>query len=88
MIWCTPVLGDVDGTLEALLQIFSTYDNSRCHLNLLQYGVGDVTEQDIDMAASFNGNIYHVYGQFLYVILMDSFMYKNQLVQIIKSLLT
>lgn len=53
-----PCLGDVDGSVEAILDILETYDSSQCQLNLLSYGVGIVTEQDVEMAAIFKGNFY------------------------------
>lgn len=52
-------LGDVDGSVEAILDILETYDCSQCQLNLLSYGVGIVTEQDVEMAAIFKGSFYH-----------------------------
>jgi len=48
--------GDVDGSLEAILDILETYSSSDCHLHLLSYGVGNVNETDVQMAAIFNGN--------------------------------
>jgi len=53
-VYCT---GDVDGTLEAILDILETYDSPHCQLHVLSYSVGNVTETDIDMAATFDGNI-------------------------------
>lgn len=52
------VKGDVDGSVEAILDILETYDSSQCQLNLLSYGVGIVTEQDVEMAAIFKGIVY------------------------------
>jgi len=48
--------GDVDGSVEAILDILETYDSPHCQLHLLNYGVGNITESDIDMAATFDGN--------------------------------
>jgi len=48
--------GDVDGSLEAILDILQTYNSPHCQLHLLSYGVGNITESDIEMAATFNGN--------------------------------
>jgi len=48
--------GDVDGSLEAILDILETYNSPLCQLHLLSYGVGDITESDVEMAAIFNGN--------------------------------
>jgi translation initiation factor IF-2 len=49
------VTGDVDGSLEAILSILSTYGADQCQLDILHYGVGPVTESDIEMAATFEG---------------------------------
>ena len=49
------IAGDVDGTVDAILDILDTYHSDLCHLHLLSYGVGDITEHDVDMAAAFNG---------------------------------
>ena len=48
--------GDVDGSLEAILDILETYSSSDCQLHLLSYGVGNISESDVEMAAIFNGN--------------------------------
>ena len=47
--------GDVDGSLEAILDILETYNSPQCQLHLLNYGVGNISESDIEMAATFNG---------------------------------
>lgn len=47
--------GDVDGSLEAILSILSTYGADQCQLDILHYCVGPVTESDIEMAATFEG---------------------------------
>jgi len=49
--------GDVDGSLEAILDILETYNSPHCQLHLLSYGVGSINESDIEMAATFDGNI-------------------------------
>ena len=49
-------LGDVNGSIEAILNILSTYNSQLCHLDILHYGVGPVTENDVEMAATFEGN--------------------------------
>ncbi|KAK3884558.1 hypothetical protein Pcinc_011182 [Petrolisthes cinctipes] len=50
--------GDVDGSVEAILNVLDTYHSPECHLDLLSYGVGAVTPSDVIMAESFKGSIY------------------------------
>ncbi|XP_063869292.1 LOW QUALITY PROTEIN: translation initiation factor IF-2, mitochondrial-like [Scylla paramamosain] len=50
--------GDVDGSVEALLDTFDTYHGTECHLDLISYGVGPVTPSDVNMASMFSGIIY------------------------------
>ncbi|XP_064623673.1 translation initiation factor IF-2, mitochondrial-like [Lineus longissimus] len=50
--------GDVDGSVEAILDTLDSYQSSKCRLDIISYGVGNVTENDIDLAASFNGIVY------------------------------
>lgn len=50
---------DVHGSLEAILDVCDTYDCSdKCRLNIVHYGVGLVTESDIELAKTFNAVIY------------------------------
>nr|CAD7574580.1 unnamed protein product [Timema californicum] len=50
------VKGDVDGSVEAILDVLETYDcNADCTLNLIHYGVGMVSETDIELAEIFKG---------------------------------
>jgi len=52
------LLGDVDGSLEAILDVIETYDDQeRCKLSLVHYGVGNVNETDIEMASAFEGSL-------------------------------
>ncbi|KAK4306798.1 hypothetical protein Pmani_021406 [Petrolisthes manimaculis] len=50
--------GDVDGSVEAILNVLDTYHGSECDLDLLSYGVGAVTPSDVTMAEAFKGSIY------------------------------
>ena len=50
--------GDVDGSVEAILDTLDSYMSEQCTLHILQYGVGAVTEQDVDMAANFGGRFW------------------------------
>ncbi|XP_004403709.1 PREDICTED: translation initiation factor IF-2, mitochondrial [Odobenus rosmarus divergens] len=53
------IKGDVDGSVEAIVNIMDTYDASHeCKLELVHFGVGDVSENDINLAETFRGVIY------------------------------
>lgn len=53
------VKGDVDGTVEAILDVLDTYDsNTDCKLDVVHYGVGNVSESDVELARSFDAIIY------------------------------
>lgn len=54
---------DVDGSLDALLDILDTYDKDNrqpVKLDLMHYGVGQITENDYRMAESFKNSV--IYG--------------------------
>lgn len=50
--------GDVDGSVEAFLDILETYTSSLCKLDVVHYGVGNVTVTDIELAETFQAIIY------------------------------
>ncbi|KAM6462359.1 translation initiation factor IF-2, mitochondrial [Liasis olivaceus] len=53
------IKGDVDGSVEAILNILKTYDaNEECQLDVIHCGIGDISENDINLAESFKGIIY------------------------------
>ncbi|XP_053445880.1 translation initiation factor IF-2, mitochondrial isoform X2 [Nycticebus coucang] len=53
------IKGDVDGSVEAILNLMDTYDASHeCELDLVHFGVGDVSENDVNLAETFDGVIY------------------------------
>ncbi|EGI69934.1 PREDICTED: translation initiation factor IF-2, mitochondrial [Acromyrmex echinatior] len=53
------IKGDVAGSVEAILDVFNTYgSDDKCELNVIHYGVGPVTETDLQMADMFNAIIY------------------------------
>ncbi|XP_073905841.1 translation initiation factor IF-2, mitochondrial isoform X3 [Castor canadensis] len=53
------IKGDVDGSVEAILNIMDTYDASHeCELELVHFGVGDISENDVNFAETFDGIIY------------------------------
>ncbi|XP_063628121.1 translation initiation factor IF-2, mitochondrial isoform X2 [Cydia splendana] len=53
------VKGDVDGSVEAILDILETYDeHDTVRLDLVHFGVGPVTPNDLEIAEAFNAVIY------------------------------
>ncbi|XP_033735214.1 translation initiation factor IF-2, mitochondrial-like [Pecten maximus] len=52
------IKGDVDGSVEAILNCLSTYKSTQCRLDILRYDVGEVTTTDVETAEVFNGEIY------------------------------
>ncbi|CAD1469252.1 unnamed protein product, partial [Heterotrigona itama] len=53
------IKGDVAGSVEALLDIFDTYKyDTICRLNIVHYGIGSVSNSDIELANTFEAIIY------------------------------
>nr|XP_046233681.1 translation initiation factor IF-2, mitochondrial [Scatophagus argus] len=53
------IKGDTDGSLEAILNILDSYDaQQQCQLEVVHFGIGDVSENDLNMAETFAGSIY------------------------------
>ncbi|XP_006638534.2 translation initiation factor IF-2, mitochondrial [Lepisosteus oculatus] len=53
------IKGDVDGSVETILNILDSYDaDEQCHLDVVHFGVGDISENDIGLAETFSGAIY------------------------------
>ncbi|KAL1402781.1 hypothetical protein pipiens_005920 [Culex pipiens pipiens] len=53
------IKGDVHGSVEAILDVLDTYDDSEhCRLNVVHYAVGDVSQSDLELAKMFNAIIY------------------------------
>lgn len=53
------IKGDVHGSVEAILDVLETYDgNENCRLDVVHYGVGDVSQGDLELARLFNAVVY------------------------------
>lgn len=52
------IKGDVDGSVEAILDVLETYDSTDVPLSIVHYGVGDTSQGDLDMASLFGAIIY------------------------------
>ncbi|XP_028633288.1 translation initiation factor IF-2, mitochondrial [Grammomys surdaster] len=53
------IKGDVDGSVETILNLLDTYDASHeCELELVHFGLGDISENDVTFAETFDGVIY------------------------------
>lgn len=48
-------LGDVIGSVEAILDVLETYKSTQCKLDIIHYGVGNVSISDIEYADTFQG---------------------------------
>ncbi|XP_024914642.1 translation initiation factor IF-2, mitochondrial [Cynoglossus semilaevis] len=50
------IKGDVDGSLEAILNILDSYDaQDECEVKIIHCGIGDISENDVNMAVTFSG---------------------------------
>ncbi|MEQ2280397.1 Translation initiation factor IF-2, mitochondrial, partial [Ameca splendens] len=48
------IKGDVDGSVETLLNILDGYDSQeQCHLEVVHFGIGEISENDVNMAEMF-----------------------------------
>ena len=56
------LLGDTIGSVESLVSVLSSLDRSKASLNIILTGVGDVTEGDLKIAQSINGNRCHLFN--------------------------
>lgn len=54
---------DVYGTLETILELFSDYKEEQdIRINVLDYGVGSVTENDIETAETFHNTVIYAFN--------------------------
>lgn len=52
------VKGDVLGSVEAIMDVLDSYSGEKqCKLSVVHYGVGPVTETDLELARTFDGKI-------------------------------
>ncbi|XP_033629292.1 translation initiation factor IF-2, mitochondrial-like [Asterias rubens] len=50
------VKGDVDGSVEAILDALATYDcQHQCKMEVLSYGVGVISDKEVELADTFSG---------------------------------
>lgn len=48
--------GDVDGSVEAILNMVDSYDaQDQCQLEVVHFGTGAVSENDVHLAEAFSG---------------------------------
>lgn len=56
--WTLLSPGDVDGSVEAFLNIVDSYDaQEQCQLEVLHFGIGAISENDVNMAEIFSGSV-------------------------------
>lgn len=74
------IKGDVAGSVEALLDIFDTYKSDTiCRLNIVHYGIGPVTNSDIELADTFEGNKFLKERYILLCIILNYLYFLQQL---------
>uniref|UniRef100_A0A8B9GZ24 Translation initiation factor IF-2, mitochondrial n=1 Tax=Astyanax mexicanus TaxID=7994 RepID=A0A8B9GZ24_ASTMX len=53
------IKGDVEGSVEAILNILDSYNaEEQCQMEIVYFGVGDISENDVNLAEAFSGIIY------------------------------
>ncbi|XP_050532177.1 translation initiation factor IF-2, mitochondrial isoform X2 [Daktulosphaira vitifoliae] len=52
------IKGDVIGSVEAILDVLDTYESNLCKLDIVHYGIGNVSINDIEYADAFKAIIY------------------------------
>ncbi|XP_072163977.1 translation initiation factor IF-2, mitochondrial-like [Diadema setosum] len=52
------IKGDVDGSVEAILDTLNTYTaHQQCRLNVINFGVGPISDKDVELAQTFEGAV-------------------------------
>jgi translation initiation factor IF-2 len=52
------IKADVNGSLEAILNVIETYNHNKVHLDLVHFEVGQIKKSDLEMAEMFDAIIY------------------------------
>lgn len=66
------VIADVEGSLEALVDIIETYNSPLCKLDVVHFDVGAVSKNDIELAESFDG-MFGIINLFFFYIIREYF---------------
>ena len=56
------VSGDVAGSVEAIMDTLATFHSKICDLTVIDCGVGDITENDMELSRTFGGIVSGVKG--------------------------
>lgn len=52
------IKGDVEGSIEAILDVLTTYNSPLCKFDVIDFGVGNVTIGDVEIAEVFKSDVY------------------------------
>lgn len=74
--------GDVDGSVEAILEVYETYNSPKCEFDVVTFGVGPLSEKDLEMAEITKGTCielaYHILDpKFFFLAKIYCFNVKN-----------
>lgn len=62
---------DVDGSVEAILEVLATYNSNKCTLDIIGWGVGPLTDKELELAKTFTGEYFGLSN------LVDRFLLKK-----------
>jgi len=51
----------VIGSVEAILDVLETYESKQCKLDIIHYGIGNVSVTDIEYADAFKGKLLQLF---------------------------